>query len=171
MLLAVDTGATMTIINSQKFLKHLDRALLQPSGHTFHTTAGATLPALGQFSAALELGPVKVTGLLTTVAEVVGDGLLGLDFLRFVDAWVGLKDGRLHMKVGSDVLTCTLRPERYPIRYIARPVGPARIEPMTHGLVPCAVQTFGEAQEEKNLQSSLQMHFGPAIRPSEFLQL
>jgi hypothetical protein len=72
---------------------HLDRALLQPSGHTFHTAAGATLPALGQFPATLELGLVKVTGLLTTVAEVVGDGLLGLDFLRSADAWVGLRDG------------------------------------------------------------------------------
>jgi predicted aspartyl protease len=49
MMLAVDTGATMTIVNSEKFLKLLDRALLQPSEHTFHTAAGITLPALGQF--------------------------------------------------------------------------------------------------------------------------
>jgi hypothetical protein len=123
--------------------------LNRPSGHTFHTVAVATLPTLGQFFATLELGPLKVTGLLTTVAEVVGDGLLGLDSLRSADAWVGLRDGRLHMKVGNDVLTYTLRPKHYPIRYIARPVGQVRIEPMTHDLVPYAVQTFDEAQEDK----------------------
>jgi predicted aspartyl protease len=76
MMLAVDTGAALTIVNSEKFLKLLDRSLLQPSEHTFYTAAGITLPALGQFSATLELGPVKVHGLITTVADVVGDGLL-----------------------------------------------------------------------------------------------
>jgi hypothetical protein len=53
MMLAVDTGAAMTMINSRKFLEHLDRGILRPSGHTFHTAAGDTLPALGQFSARL----------------------------------------------------------------------------------------------------------------------
>jgi hypothetical protein len=61
MMLAVDTFAAMAIVNSDKFLKLLDRALLQPSEHTFHTGAGMTLPALGQFSATLELGSVKVS--------------------------------------------------------------------------------------------------------------
>jgi hypothetical protein len=141
MMLAVDTGAAMTIINTRKFLRHLDCGLLRPSIHTFHTAAGATLPALGQFAATLELGPVKVTGLITTVAEVVGDGLLGLDFLRSADARVGLRDGHLHMTVGDSVLTCNLRPEKYPVRYVARPVAPAQIEPMTHGLMSYAVQS------------------------------
>jgi hypothetical protein len=141
MMLAVDTGAAMTIINTRKFLRHLDRDLLRPSIHTFHTAAGATLPALGQFAATLELGPVKVTGLVVTVAKVVGDGLLGLDFLRLADAWVGLRDGHIHMTVGGSMLTCNLRPEKYPVRYVARPVAPARIKPMTHGLVSCAVQS------------------------------
>jgi hypothetical protein len=67
-----------------------------------------------QFAATLESGPVKVTRLLTTVTEVVGDGLLRLEFLRSADAWVGLRDGKLHMKVGDSILNCALRPKRYP---------------------------------------------------------
>jgi hypothetical protein len=92
MMLALDTGAAMTIINTRKFLKHLDRALLQLSIHTFHTAAGATLPALGQFAATLELGLVKVSDLIITVAEVVGDGLFGLLFL--VSRCLGRTSGR-----------------------------------------------------------------------------
>jgi hypothetical protein len=99
MMLAVDTGAAMTIINYRKFLQHLDESIIQPSAHTFHTAAGSTMPALGQLAATLKFGPVTIRGLITTVAEVVRNGLLGLDFLRSADAWVGLRDGFLHMKV------------------------------------------------------------------------
>lgn len=53
------------------------------------------------------------------------------------------------MKVGDDVLTCALRPESYPIRYLARPMRPARIEPMSHCIVPCVEEALGEQFGEK----------------------
>jgi hypothetical protein len=47
MMLVVGTGVAMTIINSEKFLNHLNHSLLQPNEHTFRTAAGATLQVLG----------------------------------------------------------------------------------------------------------------------------
>ena len=31
--------------------------------------------------------------------EVIGDGLLGMDYLTAADAWVGTREGKLHMQV------------------------------------------------------------------------
>ena len=36
-----------------------------------------------------------------TVADVLGDGLLGMDYLRVADAWIGAKEGHLNMNVGG----------------------------------------------------------------------
>jgi hypothetical protein len=88
------------------------------TGPDLHHSAG-----FGPIPCNVGAGPSKSYGIVNHHCRSCGGGLLGLDFLHLADAWVGLKDGRLHMKVGDNVLTCTIRPEHYPIRYIARSVG------------------------------------------------
>ena len=51
------------------------------SQSTFCTADGDDLPVAGQFLADVQLGPVTVTNKWITVAKIVGDGLLGMDYL------------------------------------------------------------------------------------------
>lgn len=39
--------------------------------------------------------PVVINGILVTVANVMGDGLLGMNYLASANAWVGTKEGEL----------------------------------------------------------------------------
>jgi hypothetical protein len=76
----------------------MDALDLEPSSFKFHTANGKLLEGVGQFYATLQ-GPVVLESFRVTVPDVVGDGLLGMDFLAATDAWVGLRDGHyLHMK-------------------------------------------------------------------------
>jgi hypothetical protein len=75
-----------------------------------------------------------------TVADVVGDGLLGMNFLAATDAWVGLRDGHLHMKQDGEEVTWPLRREDQTARYVALPIQSVIVDPMSQTLVPCTVK-------------------------------
>ena len=94
----------------------------------------------GQFVADVQMGPVTVANLRITVADVLGDGLLGMDYLRVADVWIGAKEGHLNMNVGGHTVSCQLRLERQPIRRVARPVKSVTVQPMTRSTVRCAVE-------------------------------
>ena len=54
-----------------------------------------------QFLVDIQLGSATITNLQIPVANVVGDGLLGMDYLRVADAWIRAKEGQLHMNIGG----------------------------------------------------------------------
>eukprot|EP00920_Eleutheroschizon_duboscqi_P018316 GHVT01043697.1.p1 GENE.GHVT01043697.1~~GHVT01043697.1.p1 ORF type:complete len:188 (-),score=2.73 GHVT01043697.1:55-618(-) len=64
-----------------------------------------------------------------------------MDFLTAADAWLGARDGKFHMRVDEHEVICQLRREDYRIRLLARPSREATIEPMSHGVVPCTVES------------------------------
>jgi predicted aspartyl protease len=129
MMLAVETGAGMTIVNKSKVLSFIDALDLEPSLFEFHTANGELLEGVGLFYATLQLGPVVLENFRVTVADVVGDGLLGMDFLAAMDAWVDLKDGHLHMKQDGEEITWPLRHEDQTARYVAMPIQSVTVDP------------------------------------------
>ena len=74
-MLAVDTGASKTMLAEIVFDRHFKIIKLSPSESTF-CSDGDDLKVAGQFVADVQLGPVTVTNLRIMVADVVGDGLL-----------------------------------------------------------------------------------------------
>jgi hypothetical protein len=74
-----------------------------------------------------------------TVADVVGDGLLGMEFLTTTDTWVGLRDGHLHMKQNGEEILWPLRREDRAARYVATPIQSVTVGLMSQALVPCTV--------------------------------
>ena len=140
LLLTADTGAAVTMLNSTMFKRYFPDTELQPSTGNFTTASGDPMPTEGQFRANVQLGPVTIAFLMITVADVVGDGLLGLDYLTAADAWVGIREGKLHMKVEDHEVICQLRKEEYHVRLVARPSRESTIKPMSHGVVPCTVE-------------------------------
>jgi hypothetical protein len=147
MMLAVDTGAGMTIVNKSKVLSFMDALDLEPSPFEFHTANGELLEGVGQFYYTLQLGPIVLENCIT-VADVVEDGLLGMDFLAATDAWVGLRDGQLHMKQNGEEITWPLRREDQTARYVAMPIQSVIVDPMSLALVPCTVK--GPSGEDEN---------------------
>jgi hypothetical protein len=85
MMLAVDTGAGMKIVNKSKMLTYMDALDLEPSPYEFRTANGELLERVGQFYATLRLGPVVLENFCVTVADVVGDGLLGRVLARITN--------------------------------------------------------------------------------------
>eukprot|EP00919_Chromeraceae_sp_WS-2016_P042349 GHVR01100736.1.p1 GENE.GHVR01100736.1~~GHVR01100736.1.p1 ORF type:complete len:152 (+),score=10.89 GHVR01100736.1:2-457(+) len=122
------------------FRKYFPNTKLESSTDNFTTASGDTMPTTGQFRANVQIGPVTIASLKITVAEVVGDGLLGMDYMTAADAWLGARDGKFHMRVDDHEVICQLRKEEYRIRLMARPSREATIEPMSHGVVPCTVE-------------------------------
>ena len=115
--------------------------MLEPSPDDFTTANGESMVAAGMFRANIQIGPVTIARLKITVADVVGDGLLGMDYLDAADAWVGAREGKFHMRVDNHEVICQLRKEEYRIRMLARPSHEATMEPMSHGIIPCTVET------------------------------
>ena len=72
------------------------------------TADGNDLCVVGEFITDIQLGPVTVTNLRVTVVKVVGDGLLGVDYLMAAIAWIGVKEGQLNMNVEGRTITCQL---------------------------------------------------------------
>ena len=130
----------MTMINERVFAEHFEGVELQPSGELFRTANGEELCAQGQFRAHVQLGPVAIEGMIVTVASVMGDGLLGMDYLSAADAWVGTKEGELYMQMNGYTVSCRLRSEGQAVRWLARPSRPTTIGPMSQGMVPCNVE-------------------------------
>jgi hypothetical protein len=87
----------------------------------------------------MPLGPVVLENLRVTVADVVGDGLLGIDFLAATDAWLGLRDGHLHMKQNGEEISWPLRRKDQAARYVATLIQSVTVGPMSQALVPCTV--------------------------------
>ena len=106
LMMAVDTGAALTMLNKDIFKKYFKKTKLTKSKDQFVTATGDPMKAKGQFRADVQLGPVTIAGLKISVADVLGDGLLGMDFLLAADAWVGARKGELHMKVGETTVIC-----------------------------------------------------------------
>eukprot|EP00918_Siedleckia_nematoides_P086396 GHVU01190155.1.p1 GENE.GHVU01190155.1~~GHVU01190155.1.p1 ORF type:complete len:192 (+),score=14.10 GHVU01190155.1:1-576(+) len=143
LLLTADTGAEVTMMNSEVFKRYFPDTKLEPSTGNFTTASGDKMPVDGQFRANVQIGPVTIAFMMITIADVVGDGLLGLDYLTAADAWVGVREGKLHMKVDGHEVICQLRKEEYRMRKVARPSREATIEPLSHGVVPCTVENRG----------------------------
>ena len=120
-MMTVDTGAAITMLNSTMFERHFQGIELVTSDDEFITANGEAMTAAGSFRASIQMGPVTIANLKITVADVVGDGLLGMDFLHAADAWLGAREGKFHMKVGDHEVICQLRKEEYRIRRLARP--------------------------------------------------
>ena len=93
LMLTVDTGAALTMMNATMFKKYFQDTKLDPSTDHFTTANGETMTAEGTFRANVQMGPVTIASLKITVADVVGDGLLGMDYLTAADAWLGARDG------------------------------------------------------------------------------
>eukprot|EP00918_Siedleckia_nematoides_P042751 GHVU01093450.1.p1 GENE.GHVU01093450.1~~GHVU01093450.1.p1 ORF type:complete len:417 (+),score=22.02 GHVU01093450.1:87-1253(+) len=99
------------MINKDVFSRYFRGTELQQSVDQFHTATREKMYTVGQFRADVQLGSVTTSHMKITVADVVGDGLLGRDFLMAVNAWVGLKWGKIHMKIGDRTEICQLKPE------------------------------------------------------------
>ena len=63
----------------------------------------------GRFLAHVQIGSIQVSNIQITVANVPGDRLLSMDYLTTADAWIGVRDGKLHMRAGERQLSCQLR--------------------------------------------------------------
>eukprot|EP00920_Eleutheroschizon_duboscqi_P010381 GHVT01024188.1.p1 GENE.GHVT01024188.1~~GHVT01024188.1.p1 ORF type:complete len:108 (-),score=7.35 GHVT01024188.1:22-345(-) len=107
------------MMNTAVFRRYFPGTKLEKSAGNFTTATGEEMPTEGQFRANVQVGPVTVASLMITVAEVVGDGLLGMDYLVEADAWVGVREGKLHMRVEEHEVICQLRKEDYNIRLVA----------------------------------------------------
>jgi hypothetical protein len=148
MMLAMDMGAGMAIVNKSKVLSFMEALDLEPSPFEFHTAYGELLEGVGQFYSTLQLRPVVLENFCVTLADVVGDGLLGMDFLAATDAWVGLRDGHLHMQQNGEEISWSLRSEDQMARYVAMPIQSVTVDPMSQALVPCTVK--GPSGEDEN---------------------
>eukprot|EP00919_Chromeraceae_sp_WS-2016_P072705 GHVR01171869.1.p1 GENE.GHVR01171869.1~~GHVR01171869.1.p1 ORF type:complete len:120 (-),score=20.28 GHVR01171869.1:191-550(-) len=93
-MLAVDTGAAMTMIGEEVYRQYFPKTQLDEceDNGMFSTANGDTMVATWQFRASVQTGPVMIRGIKVTVANVVGDGLLGMDYLTAADAWVGTRE-------------------------------------------------------------------------------
>jgi hypothetical protein len=74
-----------------------------------------------------------------TVADVVGDGPLGMDFLAATDMWVDLLDGHLHIKQNWEKISWPLRHEDQATRYVAIPIRSVTVKSLSQALVPCTL--------------------------------
>ena len=71
LLLTADTGAAVTMLNTNIFKRYFPDTELQPSAGNFTTASGDPMSTAGQFRADVQLGPVTIASLLITVAEVL----------------------------------------------------------------------------------------------------
>jgi hypothetical protein len=134
----------------------MDALDLEPSPFEFHTASGETLEGVGQFHATLQLGPVVLKNFVM-IADVLGDRLLGMDFLSATDTWVGLQDGHLHIKQEREEVTMSwpLQSEDQAARYIATRVYSVTKEPMSQALVPWTV--VGLSREDMDRPTGIVM--------------
>lgn len=109
LMLAVDTGAAMTMIGEEAYKRYFPLTEHGKSKDMFWTAYGKVMVATGQFRVSVQQDPVTIDGMKITVANVVGDGLLVLDYLSAADVWVSTKEGELHMRVGKHTMICHLR--------------------------------------------------------------
>ena len=79
LLLTADTGAAVTMLNTAVFRRYFPDKELEPSTGEFTTANNEPMPTVGQFRANVQIGPVTIAHLMITVADVIGDGLLGMD--------------------------------------------------------------------------------------------
>ena len=74
LMLAVDTGASKTMLAEDVFKRHFKDITLSPSQSTCCTADGDDLPVAGQFLADVQLGP-EDNGCQRRWTRFVGDGL------------------------------------------------------------------------------------------------
>eukprot|EP00918_Siedleckia_nematoides_P075523 GHVU01165302.1.p1 GENE.GHVU01165302.1~~GHVU01165302.1.p1 ORF type:complete len:104 (-),score=9.24 GHVU01165302.1:270-581(-) len=97
------------MINDRVFNEYFPTVELMESKDLLRTANGEELLGKGQFRTYIQLGPVAIDGMLITVANVMGDGLLGMDYLASADAWVGTKEGELYMQMNGYTVSCRQR--------------------------------------------------------------
>lgn len=149
LMLAVDTGSERTIISYEVYQRYLSDKPLQPSERKFCTADGEDLTTYGQFQGNIQIGVVRVTGISITVANVLGDGLLGMDYLAAADALIGARDGKLYMRSGDHIVSCQMRSEGEFVRRVARPLNRVSVAPMTVGMIRCVVDPPYKEEERQ----------------------
>ena len=95
------------------------------------------------------------------VADVAGDGFLGMDYLRVADAWIGAKNGQIHMNVKWHMVTCQLRAERQPVRRVAHPVKTVVVQPLTRSAVCCTEEPPFDEPGRESLRAVADMVWYP----------
>ena len=83
---------------------------------------------------------MEIGGFLVTASNVsTADGLLGMDFLHAADAWIGARNGTLHMTWGRSVLTYKLMSEYPSDFYTVNVIEKAVIQAHSHHMLKCKV--------------------------------
>lgn len=98
-MLVVDTRSARTMISEKVFEEHFAEVGLQRSSELMCLANGEKLRIRGQMCAQVQVGPAAAAMQQVTVANVIGDGILGMDYLIATDGGVGMKEGELYMQL------------------------------------------------------------------------
>ena len=166
--LAVDTGASSTILSMEAFARLFPEVSLQSCSTVYKTADGNLMPAIGTFTTTVNVGGMEVSDFLVTVSTVgTADGLLGMDFLHAADAWIGARSGILHMTWVQSVLKYGLMADYPDDEYTINAIERTVIRPHSHHMLRCKVDyRDGQIEEGRAMRRTRTTDTGDSGGPA-----